>query len=424
MRTSSKAATGFPSSLSMYIVATILCSLLYLYSIETIHRLALLSSSGALPLQQEQQQQLLKGRDSIPLDDLTSGRDSKLLTCPITATTTTSMPQDGIIKEETRTTNNLRVIHNRIVSQSSSTSRIPRIIHQTSKSRCVPTVLWEGSERWKDRFPHYDYFFHDDGAMERLIRHVSKSYPMLSMLGEIWDCLEQGAMKADVWRSAVLFQYGGVYADVDSWPNHLTSRDVLGYEDNKDNNNDDSHDHDHKEDRLDAVFFPDFDDTLSFHFIAIRPKHPLMMMMLQIQMNNVYWQTDTKHVQTVVNTGPYALRNAVLNWLRLASHVTPTVSFVPTTRNRYYRHYSSHRAKNKDLTPGLYTVDGSKLLVLSDHDDDRNYWVERDASMMTPKDKKELYSTMNMTYFRDDMLLDSNRTCTKILLAKATSTSK
>ena len=55
-----------------------------------------------------------------------------------------------------------------------------------------------------------DYRFYDDAAQDKMMReHFPDLYPL-------WARLPLPVMKADVWRYAVIYKYGGIYADADT----------------------------------------------------------------------------------------------------------------------------------------------------------------------------------------------------------------
>lgn len=87
--------------------------------------------------------------------------------------------------------------------------QIPRIIWQTAKSTPHTSAL-PLIDTWKNNNPGYHYAFVDDVACDRFIKHnfTREFY-------EMYSSLPVGVMKADVWRVAVVYVYGGVYADID-----------------------------------------------------------------------------------------------------------------------------------------------------------------------------------------------------------------
>lgn len=112
---------------------------------------------------------------------------------------------------------------------------IPHIIWQTWK-----TANAAGSEHQRairsflEHNPEYEYYLFDD---ENALEFICAFYPELAL---IYQQAKPGAVKADLWRLAVMFRYGGVYFDTDSssvaplrtiiWPNAsvVTGLGVLG----------------------------------------------------------------------------------------------------------------------------------------------------------------------------------------------------
>jgi hypothetical protein len=135
--------------------------------------------------------------------------------------------------------------------------KIPRIIHQTSKSRCVTRRVARAIEKWQ--FTGWDYYFHDDEAVRRLLHTEFPEFPHLSLVSKY--CLIHGTVKADLWRYLVLWVYGGIYADIDAVPAMFGS-DTLSTED-------------------DAFFVVEQYHLLSQYFMALSPRHPLMYYAIQ-----------------------------------------------------------------------------------------------------------------------------------------------
>lgn len=91
--------------------------------------------------------------------------------------------------------------------------KIPKIIHVTSKTRCMTPPFLQNLDKW--RFDGYSFYFHDDAAMERLLSKYWPEFPHLQLLQH---CMISGASKADLWRLLVLWEYGGIYTDIDNAP--------------------------------------------------------------------------------------------------------------------------------------------------------------------------------------------------------------
>jgi len=86
---------------------------------------------------------------------------------------------------------------------------IPRIIHQTWKTRDVPQQFLFFQKTWQIHHPSWKYrLWTDEDARELVSRH----YP--AFLG-VYDAYENPICRVDAFRYLVLKQYGGVYADLD-----------------------------------------------------------------------------------------------------------------------------------------------------------------------------------------------------------------
>ena len=82
------------------------------------------------------------------LDEISGGAKSKDLTCPPPL-----VPFQNIIKR-----NNF-----------DAKDRIPKILHLTMPSRCIPQDIYRTIQKWINILPQYSIFFHDDAAVEKLL---------------------------------------------------------------------------------------------------------------------------------------------------------------------------------------------------------------------------------------------------------------
>lgn len=88
-----------------------------------------------------------------------------------------------------------------------TSKRIPNIIHQTSRARCLYFKFQQLSQPWRDLATH-SYYFHDDAAVWKLL---DRDWPEFPNLKHIARCLNSMTAVSDVWRLLVLWQYGGIY---------------------------------------------------------------------------------------------------------------------------------------------------------------------------------------------------------------------
>ncbi|KAF0686926.1 Aste57867_21274 [Aphanomyces stellatus] len=88
-------------------------------------------------------------------------------------------------------------------------STIPRLIHQSWKTAdAIPSQFDPWMQSWRTFNPTWDYMFWDDADNLQLFQtYFPEYYPMATQLSKI--------SLADMARYAMLYHYGGVYADAD-----------------------------------------------------------------------------------------------------------------------------------------------------------------------------------------------------------------
>lgn len=87
--------------------------------------------------------------------------------------------------------------------------RLEQIIHQTWKTTSIPAryVAWMTS--WVDKHPTWRYMFWTDESARKLIKD---KYPEIL---PSYDSYLEPIRRADAMRYVILYEYGGVYADLD-----------------------------------------------------------------------------------------------------------------------------------------------------------------------------------------------------------------
>ncbi len=89
---------------------------------------------------------------------------------------------------------------------------IPKNIFQTFKTSRLPFITRFYIRRLQRQNPGWDYQFYDD---ERIGQFFAKEFPPAYL--SAYESLTIGAAKADFFRYAVLYKYGGVYLDIDGY---------------------------------------------------------------------------------------------------------------------------------------------------------------------------------------------------------------
>lgn len=161
--------------------------------------------------------------------------------------------------------------------------RIPRKIWQTFRSATMTEAMCKAVWSWQQLNPEYKYEFMDDVDMRRWIEENMRAEVL-----QAFDRLIPGAFRADLWRYAVLYKEGGVYADV-GMTTMRSLRDVLAADD----------------DFVVARDRPSHNSLLYNAFMAVSPGHPILEEVIGRIVENVQaeWMGD----QSLGVTGPIVL---------------------------------------------------------------------------------------------------------------------
>jgi Glycosyltransferase sugar-binding region containing DXD motif len=150
--------------------------------------------------------------------------------------------------------------------------KIPMIIHQTSKSRCVTGRVLHAAKQWQQQSLGFSYFLHDDEAVYRLFALEFPEFPHLNLVSRY--CVIHGTLAADLWRYLVLWVYGGIYADLDAVPARFNLETSIESDD-------------------DALFVVEQYHLLSQWFMAVSPRHPVMFYAVHHSLANLLNAKDT-----------------------------------------------------------------------------------------------------------------------------------
>eukprot|EP00928_Gymnodinium_smaydae_P078860 TRINITY_DN62922_c0_g1_i1.p1 TRINITY_DN62922_c0_g1~~TRINITY_DN62922_c0_g1_i1.p1 ORF type:complete len:408 (-),score=37.33 TRINITY_DN62922_c0_g1_i1:16-1239(-) len=232
-------------------------------------------------------------------------------------------------------------------------SKIPPIIHLTSKSRCATPEVHRIVNRWREKFSSYALYFHDDAAVERLTSHAltKSAFPLLN---ETLKCVTSGATKSDLWRYLVLYLYGGIYTDIDNSPVLLNASTI---------SRDD-----------DSFFLIEQLGILSQYFFASSPKHPLMRLCLENALHRLRSTSNVMQNSPAKTTGPGALKVAFIDFLN-----GTTTGYIPA--GLYY---------------GLGDFNKHSVTAFGTKENSVKY-VHR--SGLRPNEKKKYYDALGMKHF-------------------------
>ncbi|WAR00207.1 IMT3-like protein [Mya arenaria] len=169
---------------------------------------------------------------------------------------------------------------------SSGEVRVPRIIHQTWKDTNIPMKLTSWVRSWLKVNTDYQYYLWTDESARELIK---ERHPTLL---KTFDSYTEGIRRADALRYVILYEFGGVYADMDV--ESLQNLDPML--------------------RKYACFVPqepyehpilygNFEHLVINALMGCRPRHPFMKMLID---NLPYFS----HMWNVLDsTGPHFLTN-------------------------------------------------------------------------------------------------------------------
>ena len=107
---------------------------------------------------------------------------------------------------------------------------IPKKLHFTYKTECVPEKFQRNLTLWKKMCPDWEMHYYSDTMIFDFFEEHFPEY--LSDLSKV----TVGSVLADVFRYALLYIHGGMYTDIDTIPlkkipmDWLNYKTVLGYE--------------------------------------------------------------------------------------------------------------------------------------------------------------------------------------------------
>lgn len=98
----------------------------------------------------------------------------------------------------------------KIIQQPEVSSRTPRIIHQTWKSKVnIPPKLQAFQQSVRSLHPNYEFRLYDDNDLRNIVQETVPQYL------EKYDSFGKNIERVDFARYAMLYKYGGIYLDMD-----------------------------------------------------------------------------------------------------------------------------------------------------------------------------------------------------------------
>lgn len=210
----------------------------------------------------------------------------------------------------------------------SEKERIPKIIHQTWFSGEVPKSFFHWKESWKREHPDWEYILWTKEKIEAL--------DMINK--DLFFKAKNIATKADIARYEILYQYGGLYADMDTEclkPFDLFHHCCDFY-----------------------VGYYDYAPCMDISIMGSRPRHPLLKAAVY---NLRYSDVDGNDITSVINnTGPMFFLKSFLQTIHECNDrvvVFPPAFFFPfPISERFSGAKASHPIVNRFLQDYSYSI--------------------------------------------------------------------
>ncbi|KAL7538205.1 hypothetical protein ACHAWF_006022 [Thalassiosira exigua] len=231
--------------------------------------------------------------------------------------------------------------------------KIPRTLHVTSKSRCMSRAFASNAGRWVERLgSKYSIYIHDDDAVDRFF--YERRWTEFGELKEVASCVTTGAAKAEIWRYIMIWEYGGVYSDLDSGPAKFNVESITDDED---------------------VFFPlEGLGIPAQYWFAASPRHPGMYMCAKQALQAIAFRDDISKNNVAKTTGPGAFKVGLILFQQFAGIET-----------------------NGYVDAGTYEGEHGRTVKVVGLKANPNEWIVR--YRVGGNVKEESYAQMGMTHF-------------------------
>jgi mannosyltransferase OCH1-like enzyme len=294
--------------------------------------------------------------------------------------------------------------------------KIPRIIHVSFNNRCIPNELAETITRWQEALPDHSLFFHDDEAVQRLVKgdddddhhdhdHNQSTWKSSGYFPELQNhirCVKfKGAMLIDIWRMLISYEFGGLYTDIDNWPGPNMNSTAI---------------------HVDDSFFSlsDSKDRPSQWLFAMTPKHPIAIFTLQDISRRLLHIKNVARPRVVQITGPQPLK-ASYRKFQLLLEKNATIFGNSSYYNQIQKidiPQSDQYAKGNlgGTYDEMIITDGSPLYDNIDNDNNNNI----SYTNITKREKLELVS--GIPHWTEDVKLGHPKSNSKTILSSNNST--
>lgn len=183
------------------------------------------------------------------------------------------------------------------------TQKIPKIIHQTYKTKNLPQEIQEVVDKVKDMNPDYEYRFYDDNDC---VNFIMQNYQDDSLEMYLRINPNYGSARADFFRYLLMYKVGGVYLDIKSVTTKPLNQSVTF--------NDEyvlTHWYPGTP-WIDELNYP-LGEFQNWHIVCV-PNHPFLKKTIELVKENIRnYDGETGKKSVLRNTGPFVYSKAILS---------------------------------------------------------------------------------------------------------------
>jgi mannosyltransferase OCH1-like enzyme len=202
-----------------------------------------------------------------------------------------------------------------------TSSGIPKIIHQVwindswkdpSLKRDVPEEWKKSIKEWKRTHPDWTHILWTD---ELVLPYLEKNWPNYIDFYKNYEYLIQ---RADMIRYFILYDFGGIYSDLDLYPTENIEKYLT--------NNSDY-----------FVYSPNLDTITNCFMISLK-NSIIMKTLINHLKDKLPWFAFGKHLKVHLSTGPNFIDNIIKNKINIPFTILPKQKFNPysSSEDIYY----------------------------------------------------------------------------------------
>jgi mannosyltransferase OCH1-like enzyme len=164
----------------------------------------------------------------------------------------------------------------------------PKIIHQTWKNNNIPKKWKLSNTQWKKLHPDYQYILWTDDDIRNYIKEKHPSFL------KIHDDYKYSIQRADMIRYFILYDFGGIYCDLDLYPIENIEKHISSYDDAVD---------------VLLVNSGNVKNCITNSFMVSKKKAPLWKEVHKKLKEKLPMYMIGKHLKVMCSTGPIMLSN-------------------------------------------------------------------------------------------------------------------